>query len=655
MPTIPKADRDAIVTQAISEIQFARQYKQGKIKNWQKNEDMYYGRKIPTEDSRANVDLGRMQEFVHTLLSKIDNALIFKFTKRKSSQLKRVERLNSLRASDAQRDDWDMKDIVGKKQAIIYGRAIYSYFADSQDGYAPHLSNVDVYDFLIDPSAGGLDVEIARYMGDYGVILSRDDMKQGVKDGTYLTYEVNELLRGEYGNVDMTSQEETNKQNRTYDQNTTTSQKQISDKDKFKFWRWVTTYEGERYYLVLQEKIGSAIRIQKLAEVFESNLWPYWSYAAFPDLTEFWTPSYCDYVREIFMAQSVTVNQALDNSEQINKPQRKVNIGAFENLSELKYKKNGLIKVKADFDMDKAYQVVVTPQIDTPLKLFAALEGIQEKASGVTAGSKGVADEEGKVGIYDGNQAAVADRFGLLNKSYSFGYKRFAKLWEAGVREHLTKKISIDILGPDGVEIIEVSRKDIFRKDEQFGLIVEASNSETMLSDAQKQAKIAFLDGKLNSPNPAIASLFNGKKAFELEAEIAGFDAETVRQLMDTSEFGDAGIMSEADRDIERILDGEKFEPNEAATTAYKQRFVTYMRNQKEEIDNDQFRALSNYVLLLDPIINRNMAQSLNSNLVKMSIASATNPPLPPGKGAPVTAAPAEPVATGSGLPINGQ
>lgn len=655
MPTIPKADRDAIVTQAISEIQFARQYKQGKIKNWQKNEDMYYGRKIPTEDSRANVDLGRMQEFVHTLLSKIDNALIFKFTKRKSSQLKRVERLNSLRASDAQRDDWDMKDIVGKKQAIIYGRAIYSYFADSQDGYAPHLSNVDVYDFLIDPSAGGLDVEIARYMGDYGVILSRDDMKQGVKDGTYLTYEVNELLRGEYGNVDMTSQEETNKQNRTYDQNTTTSQKQISDKDKFKFWRWVTTYEGERYYLVLQEKIGSAIRIQKLSEVFESNLWPYWSYAAFPDLTEFWTPSYCDYVREIFMAQSVTVNQALDNSEQINKPQRKVNIGAFENLSELKYKKNGLIKVKADFDMDKAYQVVVTPQIDTPLKLFAALEGIQEKASGVTAGSKGVADEEGKVGIYDGNQAAVADRFGLLNKSYSFGYKRFAKLWEAGVREHLTKKISIDILGPDGVEIIEVSRKDIFRKDEQFGLIVEASNSETMLSDAQKQAKIAFLDGKLNSPNQAIASLFNGKKAFELEAEIAGFDAETVRQLMDTSEFGDAGIMSEADRDIERILDGEKFEPNEAATTAYKQRFVTYMRNQKEEIDNDQFRALSNYVLLLDPIINRNMAQSLNSNLVKMSIASATNPPLPPGKGAPVTAAPAEPVATGSGLPINGQ
>jgi hypothetical protein len=38
-----------------------------------------------------------MQEFVHTWLSKIDNPLTFKFTKRKESQLKRVERLNALR------------------------------------------------------------------------------------------------------------------------------------------------------------------------------------------------------------------------------------------------------------------------------------------------------------------------------------------------------------------------------------------------------------------------------------------------------------------------------------------------------------------------------------------------------------------------------
>lgn len=647
LPTLKKEIRDAIVSQAINEIQFARTYKQGKIRNWQKNENMYYGRKEQTDDARANVDLGRMQEFVHTLLSKIDNPLVFKFTKRKSSQLRRVERLNSLRTYDSQRDDWDIKDIVGKKQGVIYGRAVYSYYADSHEGYKPHLSNIDVYDFLIDPSAGGIDIELARFMGDYGVILSRQDLRDGVKEGIYLRTETNNLLGGEYGNAVEFTQEETNKQNRTYDQNTVTTQKQIQDKDKFKFWRWITTYEGVRYYLVLQEAQGTAVRIQPLKEVCESNLFPYWSWAAFPDLTEFWTPSYCDYVREIFMAQGISINQAIDNSEQINKPQRKVNVGAIENLAELKYKKNGLIKVKAEFDVDKAYQVVSTPAIDTPLKLFAALEGIQEKASGVTAGAKGVADEEGKATIYKGNAVNVADRFGLLNKSYAFGYKRFAKLYEHGVREHLTKKIAIDILGADGVEIQEVSRRDIFHKDDEFGLIVEASNAENLLSEEQNDRKVAFLDKEM-AKDPKIR-IINVKKGFEIEATIVGFDDETIRELMDSDEFGDAGLMSEADRDIERILDGEKIEPNEAATTAYKQRFVTYMRNNKEHIDVQQFTALANYVLKCEPIITRNMATSLNANVTKMSIMSALQPP--EEGGAPAN--PAETaVPTGAGAPV---
>ena len=36
--------------------------------------------------------------------------------------------------------------------------------------------------------------------------------------------------------------------------------------------------------------------------------------------------------------------------------------------------------------------------------------------------------------------------------------KRFALLWENGVKEHLVKKVAVDILGPNGVEVMEVSR-----------------------------------------------------------------------------------------------------------------------------------------------------------------------------------------------------
>lgn len=622
-----KATRDEIVEQALEEISFARRYKQGKISNWQKNEVMYYGRKMATDESRANIELGRMAEFVHTLLSKIDSPMTFKFTKRKEAQLKRVQRLNALKTADQQRDNWDIKDLAGKKQAIIYGRAIFSYYAESEYGYCPHLDNVDVYDFLIDPAAGGLDMEAADYLGDYGVKLNKKELEEGAKEGVYLKDETQNLIAGS-GNATESTQEQTNKQNRTFDNNATTPQKQIDNPDIYKFWRWGTTYKGQRYYLLLSETGATAIRIEKLEDVFESGLWWYWSWAAFLDLTEFWTPSYCDYVREIFMAQSVAVNQGFDNTEQVNKPTRVVNVGAIEDLASLKYKRGGnTVKVKKDFDVTKAFQTVTVASIDTPIKMFQLLETIHEKASGVTAGSKGAAenDAEAKATIYQGNEANSADRFGLLNKSYAFGYKRFAQLWDAGVREHLVKKVAVDILGPEGIEMEMVSRRDIFRKNEEFGLLVEASDAELALSEADKKAKLAFLaaNGATGVQNP--------KKAYEISASIAGFKPEEIRELMDTSEFGDAELMSEAERDIERLLDGEKVQPNQRANAAYKQRFIDYMKDHQEDMDIETFNRLAAYVELLDlpgvdangvpnSIIMRNTVRAANAVAMRTAL-----------------------------------
>ncbi len=602
-----------ITAQALKEIQFAREYKQGKISNWQKNENLYYGKKEKSQESRANVDLGQMQEFVHTLLSKIDNPLVFKFVKRKEAQLQRVNRLNALRAIDQQRDNWDIKDIVGKKQAIIYGRAVYCYYADSYEGYKPHLENVDIYDFLIDPAAGGLDIEKAFYLGRYGVVKTRKelekDIKQRVADRTYIRDQVMLLLQGP-GNNTQESQEETNKRVRVYDQGTQ-SEKELESPDKFKFWQWFTTYEGERYIMLLNEATGSCIKINKLTDAFTPTKdcplgsYPFWTWAAFPDMTEFWTPSYCDYAREIFMAQNVAINQMLDNAEAVNKPQKVVNVNAIENMAELKYRKDGIIKTKGDYDANRVVQMLQIPPIDTPLKVFEALSAIQEKASGVTAGSKGVADEEGKVGIYEGNQVAAADRFGLLNKSYTYGYHRFAKLYQIGVKDHLITKVAVEILGPDGIETEEITRRDIYKKGDEFGVLVEASNAENIASIQNQRMKIQFL--MQESANPII----NPKKIFEMKASIVGISEDEIRQLTDRSEFGNADLMAECARDIESLLT-EMIKPNMAANNAYRQKMLDYMQDNEENMKDDQKARFLQYITALNPIIERNEVRALN-------------------------------------------
>ena len=604
---------DKISAQAIQEIQAARIFKQGKISNWQKNEDLYYARKIRSVESRANVQLARMQEFVHTLLSKIDNPLTFKFIKRKNSQLKRVALLNALKEADQNSNDWDMKDIVGKKQAIIYGRTIYCYYADSKYGnYKPNLWNIDVYDFLIDPSCGGINIEEARHLGDYSVIFSKKDLKEGKKSGLFLRDQVNELIDGS-GNADDMNQEQTNKRSRTYDQNTI-GWKENSDPDKYRFWRWFTTFadDGERYYL-LMDNSGRTIRCELLSDVFAPTAsfpnapWPYWTWAAFPDLTEFWTPSYADYAREIFMAQDVSINQMLDNAEAINKPQKVVNVGAIEDMAQLKYRRDGIIKTKGDYDVNKAIQIIQTPSINTPIEVFNILEAINEKSSGVTAGAKGVADEGGKVGIYEGNQEATADRFGLLNKSYAFGYKRFARLYELGVRDNLVKKTAIEIVGPDGIEIVEAKHSDIFLRDDEFSVMIEASNAEFLASNQDKQSKLAFLQAQ------AINQGINQKKSFEMQAKIVGFNSDEINELQDVSFYGNSELMSEADRDIERLLNNEKAQPNQAANNAYKQKLVTWMQDHIEDMTNSQFARMQQYILDLEPIIMKNEARTLQN------------------------------------------
>jgi len=614
---INKQTIDKIAAQSINEIDIARTYKNGKVKSWQSNESMYYGVKETSEDSRANISLGRMQEFVHTLLSKIDNPLVFKFTKRKPSQLSRVELLNSLRRFDADRNFWDLKDIVGKKQGIIYGRAVYAYYASSDEGYQSNLENVDVYDFLIDPACGGIDIENAFFMGRWGVVKTIKQLKDGVKSKIYNKEAVSRLIESG-GNSTEENQEETNKRSRSYDQETI-GDKENNNHNKFKLWEWFTTYEGERYY-ILMDNSGQWIRCEKLSDMFSNDMWPFWTWAAFPDLTEFWTPSYCDYARDLFLAQDASIGQMLDNADAINKPMRAVDVSAIDDVTKLKYRKDGIIPVKKGVDINRAYQTIITPSINTPIQVFEILEGIQEKASGVTAQAKGTSDEKGKVGIYQGNEAAMADRFGLLNKSYSFGYKRFAKLYENGVKDHLIKKIAIEILGPNGVEVKQISKRDLYKKGDEYGITVEASNAEMMANKQDRNEKLAFLASEVNNP------MINKKKSFEMRALISGLSEEDVRQLLDTNSYGNEKLMSEADRDLESLLMGEVIEINDAANNQYKQRMVDYLRDHKEDINDRQFFAISAYIDSLEDVIFRNEARKLVNEQSQEMLNPELNP-----------------------------
>lgn len=640
---IRKQLRDILVAQALNEIQFARTYKQGAVWRWHETENQFYQRKYGTDgrqntvddrnigsqnnlESRANVNLGKMRSFVRSLLAKIDTPLTFIYKRGSIADLKKAMLLNALKERDANIGNWNYKDLSGKMQVIMYDRAIFSYHADSMKGYQSHLENVDVYDFLIDPSGGGIDIDMALYCGRFGVRKTKQQLKAGVKDGEYIRTEADRLIAGAGNLASTTPQEEINKENR-YSYIGSPANRTLTDTNIYKFWEWYTTYENKRYYLLLNEDGGVAVRVCELTDIFREDPilgdapWPFWTYSTLPDLTEFWTPSYTDGVSEVFMGQSVSINQMLDNADRINKPQRKVDVSSIENLADLVYRRNGIIRFKPGRDVNTAFQIVETPSIDTPLKVYDKLEQIQQMESGVTAASKGSSDED-KVGIYEGNLAQMSDNYGLLNKSYSEGYKRFAKLYWYGIEDHLTKKVAVKILGPKGLEkTVFVGKRDI-KPQSDYEVLVESSNAESQGDNVEKRNKLTFLGMYRGNP------IVNQKVLFENEATIAGFADDEIRSMLDVQDAGTAMVISEAERDIEELLNGKIIEPNMTANAAYANHLLDYMKDHQEDMDEDTFMLFVDYMERIQPVIMRNMATQLTNNLAKEGMRDMAGAPL---------------------------
>lgn len=638
-PLIPKATRKKIIEQSLREIDFARRYKAPIIAaRWHPNENMYYGVKPPIDDKqRANVMLPKMQGFVDTLLSKVDAPPKINYRRGEEADLKKEKRLNALKDADSRptAGNWAFKDLLGKKQAILYGRAIYEYHANSLKGigYASHLTNVDVYDFLIDPSAGGLDIEKARYLGRTGIYKTVLQLREGADEGNYIKREVLDLIGGKTGQSEEAaatttagngsgSEEDRNKENRYASLKVDGRQRVIEGQHKF--WEWYTTYEGKRYYVLLHEDSGIAIKMCELTDMFASGLYPFWTWATNPDLAEFWTPSPCDAVREIFMSQSVIINQYLDNNEAINKPMKAYDMDAIANPSMLKYRRDGSIPFKRGTNLNQSLQIIKPDAIQNNERIYNLLEIIGQTESGVTAAAKGVANEE-TVRIYQGNLANVADRLGLMNHSYSNGYQRFALLYKYGVEEHLNKKTAIRMIGIDGIEFEEVSKSDIMPDNKDFDIYVEASDAEQQLDLVNKKNKITFLSTYKDSAN------VNQKALFEIQAEINEISADDIRRLLDVDNYGDAELMSEAAADIQKIINGEKVDPNQRATIAYVQKLVNYLRDKWYDMDADTRGDLVRYIDSLRDIVVRNTVQKANEFNSKAGAGIATvedlNPP----------------------------
>lgn len=624
--------RDELAKQALKEIDFSYRYKKARMTSWNKNEDMMnpdksspsvispYGGSTNQADTRAQVPLYKMHGYVHTILSKIDSPLTFKYIKGETADLKKSKLMNSIKDKDAKIGRWNFKDLMGKRDAAIYGRAIYLYMTRNDKGqYKSLLNLIDPKDFLIDPDVGGLcteeedgsGVEKAAYLGWWNTKLTRAQITKGIKDGIYYKKVAEELIAGGTNTKAVTNQDN-DKDNR---KPSGAPRERYKNENQFIFYTWITTDENDdRYYLVLTPS-GDCIRCEPWKDIRRSGKYPIWTWAAFPDPREFWTPSYCDFARGIFQAQEKSINQSLDNSEQINRPQTAVNVDYVRNLAQVRYRKDGYIEIEGNVDVNRVLQTRQTPPIEGPFKVYDKLESIVESESGVTADVKGTSDED-TLGIYEGNLMQAGDRFGLLNKSYAEGYYRFAVLHKEGVMQDLKKKMAVQILGPMGLEIEMVSARDLKPYQNDYDILVESSLAEAQSNLADSKNKLTFLGAYKGDQT------INQKVLFETQATIAGVDDDTIKRLLDTSDYNAIEVVAQADEAFQIILGGETPPLYKDANTAFLQRLHDLSDKYDHELSSEQHAAVFSYIDNITPIVERNAARLVVAESAKAGLIS---------------------------------
>lgn len=621
-----KLTDDEIIQQIQREYTNAIDYRRPRIADWHANEDMLYGKKPITLSKRSNIDLRLMKGFEDTLLAKVKNPPYVKFGPTEiadSLKAKKVTALWELESSPTQQD-WAFKDLLEKKLALPSGRAIKKIYSTGEP-YKHYRDSVDHYDFLIDPLAGGYDIEKARYLGQDNIFKSKYDLKN---NKTYNQKEVTKLLESSNSNEsDVTDNEYKEKQNRHAILGLSNSDYNAQSDGLYRLLEWYTTIEGVRYYFLvsLSKKVIIKKRLlEDIVGIHEEDgqpLWPFSSWAYYPDMFNFWSPSPMDIVRENFQIRNIVINQAIDNNEARNKPMKSYDPAIYKNPELLEYQSDRLIPTADNKDPKAGLFIHPTESIYDPKALNDLLEDIAAKVTGVTPAMQASESNDQKVGIYFGNQQESANRMGLFDLSYSRSNSRDALLYLNNLKQNLDEDKAVKMIGENGVEWDVLCKEDLG----EFDIEITGGSLQSQLDAMKAKQKNDFLNNQFKN------QVANPKAIFEQQALIAGFTIDEIKKLLSNEEESEKSI-ARASEDLQKIIKGEDIRPYRKADIAYAQHMIDFLFD--NDLKPEESEAINIYLTAVEDIVIDNTFKKAQKELAlrgKLPVPNSVDPnqPLP--------------------------
>lgn len=589
-----------LVSIAQRQIDVAQRFKKPRIVEIQKSEDMYANKVKKQLKNRFNIPLPVLGGFVDTLKSKIDDKPVITYKETSEEDYKRAKKITALWETESgeSKGRWAFTDRMVKGMAIFSGRGIYKLYASSDPKYQSHFEGVDYYDFLCEPQ-GGAYLENHLFCGQQNIFKTLDNLERGAESKIYLEKGVSMIKSNISDAIQEKTQEEAEiKFNRFKSLKLDPQSNNYVGETLFNLTEWYMNYKGTRYYLLFDPKSGIAVRAEKLKDVFQSELYPYVSWATHEDPYNFWSKAPVDDIRPVAESMRIIFNQALDNVQKRNWGMRAFDSNVFPDPAKLQWRPDGLVPVTGDpkggiyeFDTPDNSQIVVN--------LFDYLDNFLGQKSGITAGAQGASDKDTKVGVYYGDLQQVADRLGLYNKAYKEAWAQLGTRYVWGLKEHLNEKQAVKIIGNRGVEFDEIIKEDA---NIDTDVVISGGSAEVELDEVKKRRQTEVISAITANPN--FAQIVNQKWLLENMLKSGEFEEDEIRKAMDSEISGNADLMSEAAQAIQDINAGKTPDQNRGATMGFVRKILdfAYDKNLKLDVVNN----LIEYAMAHIPIAEDN-------------------------------------------------
>ncbi len=637
------------VTVSTLQLMASTEFKKPRLARLARYWELYDGKTQKKLRQLFNVPIPVFAGMIDTLNAQYDTPIQLKFQEGDAADYFKVQKINGAFQMEvmntAQNSKWDSKLRMARKHAIMNGRAILKYTAESDPEYKSELDVVNLKQFHFQPR-GGLYLENHLFAGEEDIEKTKSELLRGAASGAYNKEQVTQLLRNS-SNRDYlpgSSAEFAQKLSRFKPLGLDPDMHAYVGEPVYRLAQWIINIDGVRYFLVFHPWSKTWLRFEKWRDISTSDLYPWESYATHEDDENFLSKSYGD---DIYAASDSIVamfNQELTNREKRNFGARAYDKDMFPDvrkLDEAMHRPDALVPADTKGGTRRISEGVYefkVGELNGTVNLIDWITGALGRNTGATDMAMGDVNEVSKkASVAFAEQRSVSKRIGWGAQPFQDMMAGLGKRYVYGLKDNMPASMAIRLMGENGWDWDQITRLDLDTTKDIDVLIV---SKDQQMQESELNLQRRKEAQELIGADPLLAPIVSPKwRAEEVLRSVGRYEEADIATALDVKSSSDKKSIAKAAEAVQLIKSGKTPPIWYGATVPFMQKLVDVSKD-RQGTEPKLASAILDYAMQHQDIVKQNLERKAAEDG-----RAAAQQAAQPGQAAP------EPAPTPTGIP----